>query len=205
MTETRALGIWDITESLSALEQQLDIKMEDNSHLPLTHEKKRAEWFSTRIMAREMMGYMGWSYHGIFKDQFGKPHFKHTSVQVSVTHSFPFVSVLIDKTKPVGIDMEYPNVKLLKIARRFLSEDELTFIDPNDTKMLAIAWGAKEALYKLHGRRKLSFREQLLLDPYTAENNEGQFSGKIIDENIENYDLKYKIFEKNDYILVFTT
>jgi phosphopantetheinyl transferase (holo-ACP synthase) len=74
----------------------------------------------------------------------------------------------------MGVDIETERDQLNRIAARFLHPAELaewpTSASPKD--YLQVSWGAKEALYKVYGRKKLIFKENLLLSglhPAVAE------------------------------------
>ncbi|RZK16058.1 MAG: 4'-phosphopantetheinyl transferase superfamily protein, partial [Hymenobacter sp.] len=61
--------------------------------------------------------------------------------------------------------------KALRIARKFLTFNELTAVElltddqPSlTTELHSLLWSAKETLYKLAGQRGLIFRQNLLLD-----------------------------------------
>ena len=90
----------------------------------------------------------------------------------------PYVAALVDRTYPVGIDLEQPKDKLLRIAHRILHEEELVSAGKDLVKH-TIFWCAKEALVKLHGQKNLVFAENLLIDGFELE-TEGDIRGRII-------------------------
>jgi phosphopantetheinyl transferase len=88
------------------------------------------------------------------------------------------VGALIDKSKSAGIDVEQIKAKLLKIAPRVLHPSELEDAGDNEIKH-CIYWCAKEAMIKIYGKKDLVFAENLIIKPFTLQ-NQGNISGRII-------------------------
>lgn len=194
----RAWALWQISEKEEALAAQIS---QEPAPPSITNTQKRLEWLSARILVKEMMTALGAPFQGIIKDTFGKPFLKGYPYQLSLSHSFPYVAALIDKAEPVGIDLEQPKEKLLKIAPRILHPEELLDAG-HDIRKHCIYWCAKEALVKVHGKKDLTFAENLLIDPFSLD-NEGDIVGRIVVNNSTSVvPLHYSIHP--DFILVFT-
>jgi 4'-phosphopantetheinyl transferase len=75
---------------------------------------------------------------------------------------------MISKKSPVGIDIEQVKEKVERIASRFLQPKELAFIS-NEYKIqqLYACWCVKEAVYKCHGQKEVSFMDDILIKPFT--------------------------------------
>ncbi|HNP18302.1 MAG TPA: 4'-phosphopantetheinyl transferase superfamily protein [Fulvivirga sp.] len=198
----RYIGIWHITEHLEDLLTQLN---PNQKYLPELEGfrimSKKLEWAAARLTVKMLAAKMKIDYKGIDKNTDGKPVLAHSNVEISLTHSYPFVAAIIDRNINVGIDLEQPKEKLKAIAHKFLSEKELLFTN-NDVVKLCIAWCAKETLYKMHSKRGLLFKENLLLEPYEPKSR-GIITGSIIaNDSIKSYNLEYRV--EKDYILTFT-
>lgn len=177
----RAWGLWHIRESEAELMDQIG---EFESIPPnITHEQKRLEFCVGRVLAKTLLQKVSTKFEGIVKDEFGKPFFKNNKYQLSLSHSYPYVGALIDKSKSVGIDVEQIKSKLLKIAPRVLHPTELEDAGDNEIKH-CIYWCAKEAMIKIYGKKDLVFAENLLIKPFTLQ-NEGNITGRIIVNNTE--------------------
>ena len=136
------------------------------------------------------------------KDEFGKPYLKEHPHHVSLTHSYPYVAVQLDRWNAVGIDLEQPKEKLKTIANRVFSADEVRDAGENIVK-LCIYWCAKEALYKIHGKRNILFTDHLRVMPFQLASN-GTFTGKILlDANELIIQLQYLVMM--DFVLVYTS
>lgn len=194
------LATWQIEESTDELWTYLDRTIEDG-YSEISHEVKQKEFVTTRLLCKELVKGINQDYHGVQKDEYGKPWLKASDYFISVTHCYPLVSVILDLKKPVGIDLERSRQQISRIAPKFMSEEE--YGHSSDPEYQLIMWAAKEALYKLHGRKSLEFRSQLLIDPFEVE-LEGLIAGNIINGEIENHTLYYRFLNDRDYVLVYS-
>jgi phosphopantetheinyl transferase len=131
----------------------------------ISHSVQRVEWLACRVAIRQLAEAEGIVYTGLQKDEFGKPHLIDSPCHISLSHTQGWAAVVLHKTKPVGIDIEPIREQFKRVVPRVLSEDELTDAAGNPAR-LAVYWCAKEALYKLYGKRKLTFREHLHVEPF---------------------------------------
>jgi len=174
-SKERSWGIWKIEED----EQSLLYQVKDYESIPpsITHPEKRLEFIAGRVLARNLLEAIGQPFEGVTKDVFGKPYFKQNTVQLSLSHSYPYVAALTDRNKPVGIDLEQIKKKLIKIGPRVLNASELQNAGENEIKH-CIYWCAKETLIKLYGKKDLIFSEHLSITPFEL-NRYGSITGRI--------------------------
>lgn len=172
----RTWGLWKIEED----EATLTLQLREGESVPaqLIHPQKRLEWLAGRILTRHLLANAGQPYHGITKDAFGKPFPAGLSYQLSLSHSFPYVAAMTDPAVSVGIDLEQPKAKLLRIGPRILNDAEQASAG-SDVIAHCILWCAKEVMVKIHGKKDLVFAENLQIEPFTRE-NEGFIVGRII-------------------------
>lgn len=187
-------AIWRIEES----ETQLAGDILGSIPAAIVHPQKRLEWFAVRTLTLTLSNYLGLRYFGIKKDAVGKPSLERYAHRLSLSHSFPHVAVQIDKFKSVGIDLEQPKEKLLKVAPRTLSPDELKHAGQDIVKH-CIYWCAKEALFKLDGKGGLHFSADLKIEPFELK-NEGFLHGWIKERDVE---LVYQV--NKDFVVVYTS
>lgn len=79
---------------------------------------------------------------------------------ISISHTINYIAIALHPTRRVGIDIERIGERVMRVAPRFMSEDELSQLPPDnatlpdDTSCRALAshmiWSIKEAVYKLH-------------------------------------------------------
>jgi 4'-phosphopantetheinyl transferase len=193
----RAWALWQIREDEPALAEQLPSETVPPS---ITNVQKRCEWLSGRILVREVMQAMGLTYQGITKNEYGKPFPAGYPYQLSLSHSYPYVGVLIDKVESVGIDLEQPKKKLFNIANRVLHLSELDDAG-SDLLKHCIYWCAKEVMVKIHGKKDLTFAQNLLINPFLRK-SEGDITGRIIaNDTVRTVPLYYRLYP--NFILVF--
>ncbi len=193
------LAVWQITERHDELQAILPSEILTDAELAsISHPQKQVEFFCSRLVIKHLADSLGVEYLGIKKDKFGKPYLVGSEWQMSITHTTNYVAAVMHPTEAVGIDMEKPSEKLQRVAHRFLSENE-NIEAQNDIEKLCIYWSAKEALYKLYGKRKVIFSENLYIFPFQKEAK--QITGQL---TINELDEAYVIFvEKIDgYTLV---
>ncbi|MFD2148135.1 4'-phosphopantetheinyl transferase superfamily protein [Mucilaginibacter antarcticus] len=100
----------------------------------------------------------------------------------------------------MGIDIEQVKQKVERIAARFLSPEELAFIDDNQKiAQLYACWCAKEAIYKCYGQKEVSFMDDILLSSFDYKAT-GQLSAILTKGDIKkDYSVGYLQYE--DYML----
>ena len=189
-------ALWHITES----EEQLASLAQPEVSPKIVTLTKRLEWLGGRILLKMLAEKAGLSYQGLVKDEYGKPSLDQHVHHISLSHSYPFVAAQID-FRAVGIDVEQPKDKLLRIAHRVFNPSEERDAGKDITKN-CVYWCAKEALYKIHGLGGISFSKNLSIEPF-ALTKRGNLKGKIsIGEIIQSIDLVYTV--ENDFVLVYT-
>lgn len=201
INENRSVAIWKITESLDKLLSLRSLGNYDHVYYDqYTHEDKKREWLTSRLLLQYLAEQMNIEFKGVFRNDNGKPCLVDSPAEVSLSHSFPYVAAIVDRTQDVGIDLEQPKEKLRKIASRFLSDTELEFTGDNIQK-LCICWCAKETLYKIYSKRGLPFREGMRIDPFELKES-NLFIGNILaNGSVKSYKLRYII--ASDHILTY--
>lgn len=192
-----AWGIWKIVEE----EHILASRIAPYEMLPLHihNPQKRLEYLAGRVLIKELMRGMGLEFFGLYKDEFGKPFAHRHPIQISLSHSYPYVAAIVDTSRSVGIDLEQPKSKLLRIAPRVLSPEECADAG-DDVVKHCIYWCAKESLIKIHGKKDLTFAENMKIEPFSKE-KQGKIIGRIIvDKEVSAIDLQY--FVQENFVVV---
>jgi 4'-phosphopantetheinyl transferase len=192
-------AVWRIDEPEEFLATQVPVS--DACPEEIQFPRKRLEWLAGRALLKHLATESGLNYHGVIKDEFGKPFLKGLDYQVSISNSFPFVAAQIHPQKSVGIDLEQPRPKLLAVSKRVLTEQEWKD-GANDLRKLCVYWCAKEALYKIYGKRSLIFNEHILVKPFTLGET-GTVEGSIREENEERV-LFLDYWMETEFILITT-
>lgn len=137
----------------------------------VSHPMQRIEWLACRVAIRQLVEAQGASYRGLQKDEFGKPHLIDSPWHISLSHTTGWAAAVLHRSRPVGIDIEPIRDQFRRVVPRVLSESEIAHAagDPN---RLAVYWCAKEALYKRYGKRQLTFREHLHVEPFADQDEQ---------------------------------
>ena len=175
--------LWQIKESIETMRDEVFLTEAGKQEWKtLHHPQKQSEWLAGRLAIQALCDQLKLPYQGIEKDSFGKPHLVNLPGHISISHCWPYAGVVYHTT-PVGLDIEKVQDKLQRIAPKFLDQDELNQSVQSLDK-LTLRWSAKEALYKLHGRKQLAFKEQLKTGTFSPT-EWGFFGAEIIDESAQ--------------------
>lgn len=197
------VGIWHLTEPESFFMPSLPKLVTDPENLNTIHHiNRRREWLAGRYLVAELAQTVQLKFEGIWTDEFNKPHLILENASVSISHAAPYVVAILNTKTLCGIDVEMIRDKLLPLSQKFLSDSELNLAE-NNLEKLAMFWGAKEALYKLHGRKSLIFKKNLALTNFDFSNPVVTFTG-LIDLEDEHEKFAMKAGRFGDYVLVFT-
>ncbi|WP_207422009.1 4'-phosphopantetheinyl transferase family protein [Desertivirga brevis] len=200
---TSAFGVWKIEESAEELYSQLQLKEDEKAYIEtLNNGKRNLHWLSTRVLLRKMLNTH--KYIDCQVDEHGKPYLVNFPHHISLSHSFDYAAVIISEDKPVGIDIELVKTKIERVAGKFLVDEELNFINPEKKiEHLYICWCAKEAVYKLQGKKTVSFRDNIRLQQFACQ-EEGSLTAILeADQECTSFDVHYEAFK--DYMIGYVT
>lgn len=126
----------------------------------------------------------------------GKPSLKDGSYKISFSHSKDWVAVIAHPYANVGIDVEKPSERLVRVRKKFLHKEELEYYNTHKSlDYLCVVWSAKETLYKVIGETAYNFSEQLVVEPFEVK-KEGEIITKHLLTN-----KKYKVhYQLNDFL-----
>ena len=171
---TKAL-IWKIEESFEELNKGVDL----TEHCRERVEGMKSDLHRRGFMSvRHLLAAEGYEDHDLYYDELGKPHLKNGKY-ISITHSFTFSAIILSD-RAVGIDIEKQREKILLIAHKFTPIEEYRTLANFDAliRKLTIVWGAKEAVYKLYAKPKVSFLQHINITDFDFEDQ--KTTGKIL-------------------------
>lgn len=198
-------AIWRIEESAEELIARLQLDEREQAILEsLNQGKRRLHWLATRVLLRYMLNTP--DFIECQADANGKPYLVNLPQQISLTHSFDYAAVMLGEQKAVGIDLELVSPKIFNIARKFMHESELDFIevveDSERRKLTLYAcWCAKEAVYKLQGDKGVSFRENMRIAPFHFQEQGMMQVVLSVGDETEALNVYYERFQ--DYMLAY--
>ncbi len=115
-------------------------------------EQRRREFLTWRAVVREVLG----REVRIAYNELGAPFLPDQEAYISVSHSGDRVAVTIAE-RPTAVDLERTDRRFQRILHKYLTPEEQALSD--DPHFPAVAWCAKEAVYKWAGIRALGFEE----------------------------------------------
>jgi 4'-phosphopantetheinyl transferase len=195
LTKDRAWGLWHIQEELPALEQAYTFGKHEADYLAdISHPHKKQEWLASRLTVGMVCEHLRLPYAGTLKMPDKRPYLCEQNGHVSISHSHAYAAAIIDTHKPVGIDIERIDTKILGIRKKFLFEKEFS----EDIRHMTQYWCIKETGYKLAGEKGISFKDDIIVAPFEAGLSNGTteiYLGAIT------YTIQF--FEYDTYIVAF--
>ncbi len=197
------VGVWHITESLDELLKMKQFSEEDLSLLKtFSYEHRKKEWLVSRILLEQMTGDKNLK---IIYDEHNKPFIENSKEHISLSHSHNLLAAIIDK-KETGIDIELIKPNILKIKEKFMSALELKALEKgHKEEELTLYWCVKESLYKLYGKKQLTFKENLFVEPFEYL-GKGNIRAEIIQDSMKNkFELHYEKIsvDRKNYMMTY--
>ena len=106
-----------------------------------------------RIVRRELGRGVAIEYNEV-----GAPVVDRPDTYISVSHGGGMVAVAI-ADEPVGVDIEAIDRNFERVMSRYMSAEEMAL--SSDKDWAARVWAAKEAIYKLYGKREVDLIEDM--------------------------------------------
>ncbi|AKD03359.1 4'-phosphopantetheinyl transferase superfamily protein [Pontibacter korlensis] len=179
LDEHTKIGLWKLAEEQEELRQLLPSYVSVEERLAQTHPRRQREWLASRVLVYQVLQGFTSVPVQLLRNQYGKPYFTDSRFHVSISHSPELAAVILSKKHEVGIDIEQVSEKALRVQDKFLNDQEKTHTLANEQNT-CLYWSAKETLYKLYSRKKLIFKENIVVGPAEAPN---QLEGQVKTEN----------------------
>jgi 4'-phosphopantetheinyl transferase len=192
-------ALWKIEEQADELYNQLQLNEEEKAFIEnISNGKRHLHWLGTRVLLRKMLHTD--EYIDCKVDAHGKPYLVSLPYHISLSHSFDYAAVMISRKSPVGIDIEQVKQKVERIAHKFMRPVELAYIsDEYKIPQLYAAWCVKEAVYKCHGQREVSFVDDIFIRPFIF-NSRGEVEATLTKGDTK-LDYKVGYLEYEDYMI----
>ena len=199
---TFKLLIWKIDEPMDYFIEalELDAFIVDSLNERFKNKKSLHEWLASRYSVCHLCKI---NISELSKDNKGKLHQIHGD-PISLSHCMPFCAV-INSAQAVGIDIQTPSSKLMRIAQKFIPTEQLKKIKCSDQEkdLIHFHWGIKEAIFKAYGKGKLSYKEHILVGDIQILDNQMTELNALLKKN--NEEIAYRVFLKktNDFYLSY--
>jgi len=166
INETTRLGVWKIEETEEFFKGNVP------QHRDVTHPHKRLQHLAGRFLLQFL--YPDFPYDLIQIADTRKPFLAGEQYHFSISHCGDYAAAIVSSTRRVGVDIEIPTEKILRVRDKFLSEPELSnpalIQDITDRQRLTLLWSCKEAVFKWYGEGGVDFREHIHLGKVDASN-----------------------------------
>jgi phosphopantetheinyl transferase len=193
-------AVWKIEETPEFYRAGLILSDWEQQYLDrITHPKRQLTWLASRYLLKLLLNTT--SFVELLFDEHGKPYVANDTIKISISHCEGFAAAMVSRECGVGIDIETPERDISPIKRKFLSQTELDHVDnPDQYRLLMVYWGAKEVIYKIYGKRKLEFRDDMYIKPFLLQDH-GDIDGMLMKNGlVADYLMHY--FQNEAYILV---
>ena len=172
------LGVWSLEEDAEELLRHLPAHCSPEAALAQAHPRRQKEWLASRTLVYQLLRHFTDQPLSLHRDATGKPVFAEAGLHLSITHSPRLAAVILSDKFEVGIDIELVSPKALRVADKFLTEQERA-LTSDDEQQTCLYWSAKETLYKMYSKKQLTLKENLFVEP--APEAEGNLLlGRII-------------------------
>lgn len=185
--QSTKIGIWKIEEEesffLSRVEPQRAV----------SHPHKRLQHLAGRFLLKYLFPDFPTELIRIADTK--KPFLEDEAYHFSISHCGDYAAAIASSTKRVGIDIEIPTEKVLRIVHKFLHPDELQILNHyTDVQQATTLWSVKEAMFKWWGRGGVDFSEMLRIhDGGLAQ--EGTLQTRFVKEEVDAHlEVQYKWF-----------
>lgn len=172
INEHTRLGIWKIEETEDFFKENVP------QHRDVTHPKKRLQHLAGRFLLRFL--FPDFPHHLIEIADTRKPFLRDAQYHFSISHCGDYAAAIVSADKRVGIDIEIPVEKIIRIRDKFLSDDEKTTfnLSENDADPLlpTLLWSVKESVFKWYGDGEVDFKKHIQLSNLQEEKVDCFFS-----------------------------
>lgn len=175
--------VWKVVSTYDSLLKKTLLREEELLALAkIKSEKRKIEFIATRSAVKSIFGNETTLQH---LDS-GQPYIQGNK-HISISHSKNYIVIAVG-VHCLGVDIEEPTEKLLKVLPRILSKSEYEDFQKNPSTTLACkVWGTKESILKYTGNVKLDYRKDIRLEkiePIKASYMDTVFNIEF--ENIDN-------------------
>lgn len=160
INEHTRLGVWKIEETVEFFRGNVPL------HRDVTHPHKRLQHLAGRFLLQFL--FPDFPYHLVEIADTRKPYLPDEQYHFSISHCGDYAAAIVSRTQRVGVDVEIPTEKILRIRGKFLSEVEQGGIDNRqqtigNTQLTTLLWSAKEAMFKWYGDGAVDFKKHIQL------------------------------------------
>ena len=165
---------------------------------------RQKETAAVYALLNEMLGRGGWI---IDHEDSGRPILRHSDMEIGISHTKNYASIILSKQNRVAVDIEYISDRICKIEDKFMRGDEQAYSrklmqqiaiaknsNTNKACILLLFWCAKETMYKYYSDEHLALQD-IKIEQIT---NNSIDNGNIICQNTLSGETKTLVYKVND-------
>ncbi len=171
------------------------------SYSNISRPDKQKEWKGARLAIKSALECISLPYPGFFKDEHGKSHPMDGYGHVSLSHTKGIAAAIFHKDMPVGIDLDFVREKVVRLGPKFLDACEMNFLK-GDPLLYTIAWSAKESIFKCQGKRGISLKNNIMLEPFDI--GVEVIKGKVYQSEFSDHHYQVKVNCVGDIVMTYT-
>lgn len=156
INDTTRLGIWKIEETEEFFKSNVP------QHRDVTHPHKRLQHLAGRFLLQYL--FPDFPYELIQIADTRKPFLPDERYHFSISHCGDYAAAIVSRDQRVGVDIEIPVDKVLRVKDKFLSQGERKQFENADLEELTVCWSAKEAIFKWYGGSGVDFKDHIHLN-----------------------------------------
>lgn len=163
INENTRIGVWKIEESDEFFKGNVP------QHRDVTHPHKRLQHLAGRFLLQFL--FPDFPYHLIEIADTRKPFLPGEEYHFSISHCGDFAAAIVSRNERVGVDIEIPVEKILRIQDKFISGKEKNNFErtTEDARLTTLLWSSKEAIFKWYGDGAVDFKQHIQLFNHQAE------------------------------------
>jgi len=188
INETTRLGIWKIEETEHFFKGNVP------QHRDVTHPHKRLQHLAGRFLLQFL--FPDFPYHLVQVADTRRPYLPNEEYHFSISHCGDYAAAIVSSESRVGIDIEIPSERIIRIKDKFLNEQEkqiwsMDGVQP-DIFALTLLWSCKEAVFKWYGDGGVDFSDQINL---LEQNKDTKIIGCAFTKNNSKLSVYYCLFD----------
>jgi phosphopantetheinyl transferase len=190
------LGVWQITEPQAFFETVVSLQR------PIAHEQKRLQHLAGRWLLKQLFPEFPVDLIRVADTR--RPFLEQDPFHFSISHAGPFAAAIVSTTERVGVDIEIPHPKIVRLKDKFSDSrerEQYHHWSTDPLHQLTLGWSFKEAMYKWLAQPGVVFKTQLHVTPQPAAS--GRFGARCRIQHGETHYLTGEGFWVNDYLLTW--
>jgi phosphopantetheinyl transferase len=185
---TTRLAVWKIEETEEFFIGTVPLQR------TIAHPHKRLQHLAGRYLLRFL--FPDFPFHAIEIATTKKPYLPNEAYHFSISHCGDYAAAIVSSTNRVGVDVELVTERVVKIAHKFLHEEEQKMFNSqfsiDNVQQLTLLWSCKEAMFKWWGNGEVDFSEMMRIEQFQL-NQSGTIAANFTSTPLQ---LNYQLFGK---------